>query len=89
MFGKLLSNNNNQHAKTSLVESFKYPKPSLGQFRDVTAAEVEKKGGKDMVEDLEHTVWVGLNNKKEDVLDYCILRSPLGSAELCLIKHYM
>ena len=46
MFGKLLPNKKNRHVETSLIESFKYPKLGPGQLWDVTAAEVEKLGGR-------------------------------------------
>ncbi len=46
MFGKLLPGKKNRHVETSLIESFQYPKLGPGQLWDVTAAEVEKLGGK-------------------------------------------
>lgn len=46
MFGKLLPNKENRHVETSLIESFRYPKLGPGELWDVTAAEIEKMGGK-------------------------------------------
>lgn len=46
MFSKLLPNKENRHVETSLIESFKYPKLGPGQLWEVTASEVEKRGGK-------------------------------------------
>ena len=46
MFGKLLPNKENRHVETSLIESFSYPKLGPGELWDVTAAEIEKMGGK-------------------------------------------
>lgn len=44
IFGKIF-NKKNRKVETSLIEEFKYPKLGPGQLWDVTAAEVEKKGG--------------------------------------------
>lgn len=46
MFGKLLPNRKNRHVETSLIESFSYPKLGPGELWDVTAAEIEKLGGR-------------------------------------------
>ncbi len=46
MFGKLLPNRKNRHVETSLIESFSYPKLGPGELWDVTAAEVERMGGR-------------------------------------------
>ncbi len=46
MFGKLLPHKKSRHVETSLIESFRYPKLGPGQLWDVTAAEVEKMGGR-------------------------------------------
>ena len=46
MFGKLLPHKEGRHVETSLIESFRYPKLGPGQLWDVTAAEVEKMGGR-------------------------------------------
>ena len=46
MFGKLLPGKKNRKVETSLIEEFKYPKLGPGQLWDVTASEVEKRGGK-------------------------------------------
>lgn len=46
MFGKLLPNRDQRHVETSLIESFSYPKLGPGELWDVTAAEIEKMGGR-------------------------------------------
>ncbi len=46
MFGKILPGSKNRKVETSLIEEFKYPKLGPGQLWDVTASEIEKKGGK-------------------------------------------
>lgn len=46
VFGKMLPKKKNRHVETSLIESFSYPKLGPGQLWDVTAEEIEKKGGK-------------------------------------------
>ena len=46
IFSKMLPGKENRHVETSLIESFSYPKLGPGQLWDVTAAEVEKLGGK-------------------------------------------
>ncbi len=45
MFGKLIPGNKNRKVETSLIEEFKYPKLGPGQLWDVTADEIEKRGG--------------------------------------------
>ena len=45
IFGKIFKKKNRK-VETSLIEEFKYPKLGPGQLWDVTAAEVEKLGGK-------------------------------------------
>ncbi|MCD8197181.1 MAG: NAD(P)/FAD-dependent oxidoreductase [Lachnospiraceae bacterium] len=45
VFGKILPGKKNRHVETSLIESFSYPKLGPGELWDVTAAEVEKRGG--------------------------------------------
>ena len=46
IFSKMLPGKENRHVETSLIESFSYPKLGPGQLWDVTAAEVEKLGGR-------------------------------------------
>ncbi len=46
VFGKMLPSRKNRHVETSLIESFNYPKLGPGELWDVTAAEVEKLGGR-------------------------------------------
>lgn len=48
MFGKILPGKKNRKVETSLIESFMYPKLGPGELWDVTATEIEKKGGKIM-----------------------------------------
>ena len=45
MFGKMFPGKKNRKVETSLIEEFKYPKLGPGQLWDVTAEEIEKKGG--------------------------------------------
>ncbi len=45
VFGKILPGKKNRHVETSLIESFNYPKLGPGELWDVTAVEVEKRGG--------------------------------------------
>ena len=45
MFGKLIPGNTNRKVETSLIEEFKYPKLGPGQLWDVTAEEIQAKGG--------------------------------------------
>lgn len=44
VFGKIFAGKNRK-VETSLIEEFKYPKLGPGQLWDVTAAEIEKRGG--------------------------------------------
>ncbi|MBR5359580.1 MAG: NAD(P)-binding protein, partial [Lachnospiraceae bacterium] len=45
IFGKIMPGKEGRTVETSLIEEFKYPKLGPGQLWDVTAAEIEKKGG--------------------------------------------
>ena len=46
VFSKMLPSRDKRHVETSLIEAFSYPKLGPGQLWDVTAAEVEKMGGR-------------------------------------------
>ncbi|MBQ9503848.1 MAG: NAD(P)/FAD-dependent oxidoreductase [Lachnospiraceae bacterium] len=46
VFSKMLPGSGNRHVETSLIEEFSYPKLGPGQLWDVTAAEIEKLGGR-------------------------------------------
>ena len=46
VFSKMLPGSGKRHVETSLIEEFSYPKLGPGELWDVTAAEIEKLGGK-------------------------------------------
>ena len=46
MFSKLNPNKTNRKVETSLIEEFYYPKYGPGQLWEITASEIEKMGGK-------------------------------------------
>ena len=46
VFSKMLPGSGARHVETSLIEEFSYPKLGPGELWDVTAAEIEKLGGK-------------------------------------------
>ncbi len=46
VFSKMLPGSGSRHVETSLIEEFSYPKLGPGQLWDVTAAEIEKLGGR-------------------------------------------
>ncbi len=73
MFGKLF-HKKNRKVETSLIEEFKYPKLGPGELWDVTAEEIEKKGGKI----LRHHKVTGVIKDENDHLTGVKVETPEG-----------
>ena len=75
MFGKILPGKKNRKVETSLIEEFKYPKLGPGQLWDVTAAEIEKKGGRIL---RNHHV-IAINKNSDNVITSVTVETPEGT----------
>ncbi len=69
MFSKMLPGKKNRKVETSLIEEFSYPKLGPGELWDVTAAEIEKMGGK-ILKNCEVT-GIHTENGKVTSVTYC------------------